>query len=152
MAARPPGAFQGHDPRGERDGGLPERLREPDELAGVLAWAVRGCMDWRSDGLQPPEAVLTATAEYRAEQDPIAPFLEARCVADPRGRTTSKALYADYRAWCAEAEEPEVSETAFGLALREKGFRSERGGKRRTRGWVGVRLQAEAVQEDMLDS
>jgi putative DNA primase/helicase len=37
------------------DSRLPEKLRE--ELPGVLAWMVRGCLEWRKDGLGEPERV-----------------------------------------------------------------------------------------------
>ena len=41
----------------EKDTELPEKLR--GELSGILAWAVRGCMEWQRVGLAEPEAVCT---------------------------------------------------------------------------------------------
>src|SRR5262249_34700305 len=43
-------------PKSDRDKTLPEKLRA--ELPGILAWAVRGCLEWRVKGLAPPDSVL----------------------------------------------------------------------------------------------
>jgi len=40
---------------------LPDILKR--EGAGILAWAVRGCLDWQRDGLRHPEVVEAATQE-----------------------------------------------------------------------------------------
>ena len=39
-------------PPGERDPRLAEKLRA--EFPGILAWAVRGCLDWQERGAEPP--------------------------------------------------------------------------------------------------
>jgi putative DNA primase/helicase len=38
------------------------------ELAGILAWAVRGCLEWQRTGLGVPEEVREATEGYRTER------------------------------------------------------------------------------------
>ncbi len=123
----------------ERDPNLKEKLLQ--EAAGILAWAVRGCLDWQRIGLNPPAEVLAATANYRAEMDDIGPFFDARCVIEPRAVVKAGALYAAYKSWAEAAGESPISQTAFGLRLSEKGFKSEKreGGKHR----VGVRLRKE---------
>jgi len=60
------------------DTDLPRKLRE--ELPGVLAWMVEGCLSWQSEGLGEPERVTNATAEYRYEMDTLAAFIEECCV------------------------------------------------------------------------
>jgi putative DNA primase/helicase len=52
-------------PDEEKDRNLPAKLRA--EWPGILAWAVRGCLDWQKYGLGEPEAVRAATDAYRAE-------------------------------------------------------------------------------------
>jgi putative DNA primase/helicase len=49
------------------------------ELRGVLAWLVRGAVAWAQDGLRQPDAVQTATATYRGEQDRVGQFLLECC-------------------------------------------------------------------------
>ena len=39
------------------------------ELPGIFAWAVRGCLEWQTDGLGLPAAVEEATREYRADEE-----------------------------------------------------------------------------------
>ena len=51
----------------ERDNNLVAKLRE--ERAGILNWAIQGCLKWQEDGLEPPEQVTSATDEYRNEMD-----------------------------------------------------------------------------------
>jgi P4 family phage/plasmid primase-like protien len=66
-----PGRFIGAkaDPR------LSEKLE--DEYPGILRWAVEGALKWQADGLEEPEAVQAATAEYRRSEDKLAQFFEA---------------------------------------------------------------------------
>jgi putative DNA primase/helicase len=69
------------------------------ELPGILAWAVRGCLDWQRDGLPTPEAVRLATADYRADMDAVGQFLAEGCVLADGCRVTASALYAAYKDW-----------------------------------------------------
>ena len=57
-------------PAEEQDKRLAEKLTA--EAAGILAWAVRGCLDWQSDGLGEPEEVKAATKEYPTKWTPSA--------------------------------------------------------------------------------
>ena len=53
---------------GDRDD--KELLAKLLELPGILAWAVRGCLEWQKVGLGLPTSVSEATREYREECDP----------------------------------------------------------------------------------
>src|SRR5690606_24952891 len=64
-------------PREERDPYLVHKLRA--ELAGILAWAVRGCRAWQRERLGVPSAVGEATAAYRDEQDHLGPWVDDAC-------------------------------------------------------------------------
>jgi putative DNA primase/helicase len=108
--------FTVYIPPEDRDKQLGEKLRQ--ELPGILAWAVRGCLAWQKDGLQPPDAVLHATEAYRNEMDVIGRFLEACCVVAPGDtsvRTQATTLYNAFRDWCTQGGEKEMlTQTAFG--------------------------------------
>src|SRR5262249_29436106 len=56
-------------PPEKQDHGLQEKLRQ--ELPGILAWAVSGCIEWQMNGLQEPEEVKGATDDYRVEMDTV---------------------------------------------------------------------------------
>ena len=65
----------------ERDENLKNALRA--EAAGILAWAVEGCLQWQQQKLNPPEAVLAATANYLAEEDTFEIWLSECCLKGP---------------------------------------------------------------------
>jgi putative DNA primase/helicase len=120
----------------QRDPELPDKLAA--ELPGILAWAVRGCLAWQKHGLELPEEVRAATESYRAEQDVLGAFFADRCVLEPGVRVRPAALHAEYVAWCEQTREHPMTQTAFGLRLRERGFEQQRTGA--ARWWVGIGL------------
>lgn len=125
-------------PDAERDLGLGDHIRA-HELPGVLAWMVRGAREYVDNGMRPPDAVRAATAGYRAEQDPLADFLEERCERDGSLKCTTDALYSAYRRHAAEAGEPELTKKAFAQALRRHELTPAKVSG--ARGWTGVALR-----------
>lgn len=116
-------------PPDERDPTVKLRLRYP-EYAGpaILAWAVRGCLEWQRCGLGSSSAIERATAEYRAEMDPVAPFLDECCVVESDAAVGSTDLYTAYVAWTHRAgEHHELSSNAFGRRLTARGLELEKG-------------------------
>ena len=129
-------------PPEERDPQVKRTLANP-ELSGaaILAWAVRGCLDWQKAGkLQTPMAVLAATANYKANMDPLASFLTACCVLTPDAWTASAALRAEYEGFCRDFSESPVAGRAFANRLTERGLKSCTRGHANTRGWLGIGL------------
>ena len=110
---------------GRGDPRLPEKLR--GELTGVLAWMVRGCLEWQSDGLGQPEKVRAATEGYRSEMDVLAAFLGDRCVVNPYAWARFSDLYESYQEWCGVSGERAESKKRFGNRLKERGFAPNRG-------------------------
>ncbi len=128
-----------------QDKNLPEKLRA--ELPGILAWAVRGCLDWQKHGLVIPGAVRDATSEYRAEMDTLARFIDDRCILTKNASVTSSELYRAYREWSEQSGERYETETMFGKRLTERGLtREKRSGQRC---WFGITLATSAVQGDL---
>jgi putative DNA primase/helicase len=125
------------------DSRLPEKLRE--ELPGVLAWMVRGCLEWRKDGLGEPEQVAAATEDYRGEMDTLAAFFEDRCVIHANASAGATPLYNAYRQWCDEGGETRLTQTRFGRQLRERGFSSK---KAQTVTWYGIGLRDDRLDPD----
>lgn len=127
-------------PEGERDPDLGDKML--DELPGVLAWAVRGCLDWQAGGLKVPDVVDDAVREYRSEMDVVGQFIADRCTIRQHAQVTAKALYSAYRHWTDGAGELAVSQMRFGNAMSERGFR-----KNRTRSgvvYLGVELRTDS--------
>jgi putative DNA primase/helicase len=109
----------------EKDPMLPAKLRA--EAPGILAWAVRGGMEWQAGGLQPPAIVTGATAGYRAAEDTLGAFLSERCVLLPGLETQASELYRAYRQWAEENGEYVQTQTKFGKALTERDIERKTG-------------------------
>jgi len=122
----------------ERDRNLGEKLKA--EAAGILAWAVRGCLEWQRRGLDEPKIVLEATAQYRAESDTIGNFIAECCevgenLSVPRGR-----LWEAYERWASGIGSAKLSQKAFIARLESRGFKRDEAGHDRTRVWLGIGL------------
>jgi putative DNA primase/helicase len=130
-------------PPAERDRRLPERLRA--ELSGILAWIVRGCLEWHREGLLAPDEVRQATREYRAEMDILAGFLADCCIRGERERSYAGELYSTYRRWSEAAGERPESQKRFGGRLKERGFLNDRDSKTGRSVWSGLRLKDEWI-------
>jgi putative DNA primase/helicase len=128
---------------------IPEDERDPDlvkkleaELPGILAWAVRGCLDWQAHGLGVPASVREATEGYRDEMDVLGGFLADRCSIEAQGQVPTSGLYEAYKKWAEEAGERPITKKAMGLRLAERGFESIKG-NRGVRCWRGLHLLPE---------
>lgn len=67
--------------------------------SAILAWAVEGCLAWQRDGLKTPAAVLASTDAYRAENDPLTGFFDARVTFDQHAVVPRKDMRDAYEAW-----------------------------------------------------
>lgn len=131
-------------PESKRDPALKSLLTDPDRAgAAILAWAVRGCLEWQHNGLQVPKAVSAATAAYRADMDPLADFYADCCTFRPNETAYQHELLAAYRKWAESVgiRHP-LNRTTFGPALREHGEITE--GEcsiTRRKQWSGISLR-----------
>ncbi len=124
-------------PPDEQDKHLQEKMEA--EAEGVLAWLVRGCMEWQERGLDAPRAVTHATDEYRKDMDTLGDFLTECCVIGTRFETTAKNLHDAYRTWCEANGDKPLSKRALGMRLLERGMTQGRG-SRGVRLWTSIGL------------
>lgn len=125
---------------------LSEKLRA--EWPGILRWAIDGCLAWQRDGLQRPEAVLDATAEYFAEQDLLAQWIEECCETDAGVGETSSRLFVSWRAFAQERSDEPHNAKWLGAMLERRGFkRAKDCAHFRGRGYLGLRLLPEPAQK-----
>lgn len=108
---------------------IPPKARDPNlidklksEYPGILAWAVRGCLDWQRHGMQPPAEVLIATDDYRAESDDLADFFADKCVVGSDSfRVPRSELFTAYTTWAkASNERRPLERGAFYEAVRRR--------------------------------
>lgn len=111
------------------DKGLSGKLK--DEYPGILAWLVRGCLDWQEQGLNPPPKILQATAEYRKDEDLLSSFIDECCVIEPDSRVVAKDLYDAFLWWFHDqiSTKKSFSQKAFSKHM-SKRFEKERVGGR----------------------
>lgn len=128
-------------PDHEKDPQLTEKLQR--EGAGVLAWALRGCLEWQRDGLGLPRAVARATEAYRSESDRLGEFIDECCVQQVHASVGKSDLYTAYEAWCKQSGEYAVSKKKLGLRLTERGFEEQR--TKHYRAWLGLKLIREGA-------
>src|SRR5690606_20900317 len=101
------------------------------EAAGIMAWAVEGCLQWqREKRLITPEVIEREVARYKYEQDSIAQFLEERTETGEYFEIENSALFNAYREYCHDNNEFQFSHRRFSQKLYERGFTQTRTSKR----------------------
>lgn len=125
-------------PDDAQDKHLAARLKR--EAPGILAWAVRGCLDWQRHGLGIPTAVAQATDAYRLEQDLVGQYLAENTITGAGCSVRSTVLYEAYVAWCsANGLDHPLSQKALAQQLSERGY--EHGKNRQMQAvWRGLGL------------
>lgn len=136
-------------PDAEQDKHLTDKLHA--ELPGILAWAVRGCLDWQKNGLRESEAVKNAINEYRKEQDNLSDFLSDCCIFK-RESTVSKAdLWSEYQRWnTANGDEAYTAMRYFNADIKRRNGVTDtklHGGVRAWRG-IGLKTPDDKSSED----
>ena len=141
-------------PEAKRDPTLKRDLRSLS-VGGpaVLAWAVRGCLEWQAEKLGVPARVVEETAAYRDEQDPLKEFLEDRCIERDGVWCTKDHLYSAYEQWAGKRP---MSRRKLAELLTQRGFQDDRkrvGGEVK-RLWIGLGVaehNGTASQEEVGD-
>jgi putative DNA primase/helicase len=123
-------------PPEKRDKQLMKKLKA--EWPGILAWMVRGCLDWQRDGLGEPEKVMLATAEYRGVSNSVKAFLDDRCTRGEGLYVPAKDLLVAYAEWCARARLVPLKGKEWGAALKSLGCQPKR--LFGDRHWLGIEL------------
>ena len=108
--------------------------------AWMLRWMVAGFADWQRAHAWVAEQVLAATAEYRAAEDRLGGFLDECCDREKFAIASAVDLFAAYVDHCIAEGREQMTKTAFGKALAERGLTSKKGAHG-ARVWQGIRLR-----------
>ena len=122
---------------GREDRDLTAKLEA--ELPGILAWAVRGCLEWQEAGLGQAGAVTRATAEYREDEDVLGAFLAERCAMT--GETPTRELREAYEIYCSDLGEKPLAANVLGRRLSKRGVRRRSHDGNREKVYRGVSLR-----------
>ena len=112
--------FEVNIPKEKVDKNLKYKLRE--EMPQILHWAVEGYMMYNREGLDMPDAVQKATAEYKSEMDLLQTFADACIVIDytvPKGVPANE-LYAAYVRWAERNNEYVMTSRKFFTEIGKK--------------------------------
>lgn len=94
------------------------------EWPGILAWMIRGCLDWQADGLAAPAAVAKATAEYFDAQDTMGQWVAERCILHSTLELAPSLLLRDFNEWADRNGAARCDNTRFrSWAERQPGLR-----------------------------
>lgn len=106
------------------------------EAPGVLAMLVRGCLEWQRTGLLPPNKVIGAVNDYKAEHDVIGAFLNECVRPVERGAVSKSQLYGAFRRWATANGEYVFGNSGFSSRLAERGLHESADKK----SWIEVAL------------
>jgi putative DNA primase/helicase len=126
------------------DRSLEKKLQS--EWPAILRWAIEGCLEWQTRGLDLPVVVRDETEEYLAGQDLFGHWLEEHCVCEPSNRnlwTSVRWLYTSWITFAKSVGEDPGSMKVFTGELDQRGFPGKRkwiGGKQ-IRGRLGIALR-----------
>jgi putative DNA primase/helicase len=134
-------------PPEERDLDLGAKLQA--EYAGVLKWAIEGCLEWQRIGLDPPPIVREATDEYIRSQNVVSNWIEERCDTGYGLTAMSSELYGDFKTWTHHCGEEGLKQADFNKALDELGFKFRK--TKSFNSWDGLKLRARGGSSDGFD-
>jgi putative DNA primase/helicase len=139
------------DPQGEHEHKADKFLKEKllSEASGILAWRVRGCIEWQKDRkFNAPDVVKNLTDEYQHEEDTIFQFIDQCCVVEtehvkPVGEETlASKVYEVFTNWMKSQGLFAWSNKRFSASMEQKGYRK---GRRA----AGIFYQGVFVRQDL---
>ena len=96
------------------------------EREGILAWCVRGAVEWAKDGLKYPSQVNDASREYSADQDVVGQWL-AECTEEGPHEFPAGLAYDSFKRFAEENNYFVLDSREFKNTLEQKGFQHKKG-------------------------
>lgn len=104
---------------GERQRDLHLSAALEAESSGILAWLVRGSLEWARLGLAIPESVLQVRQEYRTSKNTVQDFVRQCCLLQAEARVSANQLYKCYKQWASANGTPYISNKRFARELKQ---------------------------------
>ena len=149
--------FKRHFEEHEQDKGLKSFFAEETNLSAIFNWCYEGYKRFRSEGLEDPDAVTTATKEYEAESDRVGQFVDAWLEEGEAFEVRTSAVYKLYGEWCDKYGYRKENSTNFNNAIQRffpivRKRPNDTKGAQKTTMLVGCRfLDHENGEEDKLE-
>lgn len=145
--------FRQKFPRGapQTDPQMIKKLTTPEELSGILNWALEGYYRLRKQKtFTNMKTVEERRKQWKELSDPLSVFL-ANCVV-PGDFVTKEEFYLSYREYCVKHGLRVISKSLVGRKMKEMGYgegsmRKEPQGKQH-RSWIGIEVKSEFLVEE----
>ena len=98
-------SFVDREPKNENEFRSDPQLGKKLEaiLPNILAWMVRGCLEWQKEGrLIRPAVIKQAVKEYHQDEDSVGDFVEECCIIGSEFKVKSADLYSAFEPWWQE--------------------------------------------------
>ncbi|MBF0211456.1 MAG: hypothetical protein HQK68_11305 [Desulfamplus sp.] len=105
----------------KEDKTLKKRLLDT-EASGILAWLVRGCLEWqRRGGIDLPPKLQQEIKQYQRDEDVLQDFIDECCLVRSDYNVPAKDLYSVFKTWWIENQSTKTpSGTWFGKNMGKK--------------------------------
>ena len=133
---------------GHEDKTLKSRMLEPNNLEGILAWMVKGAIEWYKlggAGLKPPQTIINSTKDARDDVDWVSIWIQEDIILtdNSKNKITSADYYQEYKDWCMLNGVSTKGIRALNRSLKQSGYdvnvpASVNGHTKRC--WVGAKL------------
>lgn len=103
---------------------LKAEMAAPENLAGVLRWAVEGAVRWYAShtGLTTPGKVAAATEKAHDDADFVAAWIEECALREQGSWAPNHLIHQNYANWCKEAGVTAKGQRSLSQALAAKGY------------------------------
>lgn len=142
--------FKRHFNDDEQDRGLKDFFAESKNLSGIFNWCLEGYKRFKSEGLEPPEAVKQATDSYKEDSDKIGQFVDDAIDVQADLEDKSSNIYRAYCVWCNENKYYIDNIRAFNKLFKKKfTFESKRpkAGGEKTSMYIGCKVNADYLRK-----
>jgi putative DNA primase/helicase len=108
----------------KKDAFMGEKLDKED--SGILAFLVRGCLEYQSQGMGRPEDISDSTKEYRESEDLTLQFITEQCICREGAKVGVTQLWEEYTTWCKDNHIKSADGVSFKRDI-EKRFEKKKG-------------------------
>lgn len=125
------------------DESLKDKLTEPKELSGILAWAVRGAQSVPQHGLNEPAVVNEWTRKYHESNNVLSEFFDESVEVNPSYKTKQSDLLLAINQWRSGEDMKPMTSAQISKAMKNLHYENkpQRLGEKTERCWIGLRLK-----------
>jgi putative DNA primase/helicase len=113
----------------KRDLSLKEKLKQPEHAKAILAWLVKGRLDYIRQGLKEPAIIKEQISDYIGKKDLLQAFFNAKCILAPDTKAQAEPLFRAYSQFCMQTDNTIVTPRKFYELLGQKFVKTHMDGK-----------------------